>query len=162
MRYCILGVVCDVMRNCWNARLVCMPLFLPLSVCLLVSLSCFFYIRQTSVSVFRDDAGMRSRYVAMTTREVTLSSLFMASQLHLYYSSVWALHSSACSRRNVLEHQRMNLYHTSGADVQFVHHHCPAGTVAKLAAKNSDYAQCQCIKFKDNHVFNSLNSPSHI
>lgn len=52
-------------------------LFFPvLSLCLLVySPHHSYQIRQRHVSVLRDDAGVRSRYVAMETRKVTLSPL---------------------------------------------------------------------------------------
>lgn len=53
-----------------------MPFFPVLSLCLLVySPHHSYQIRQRHVSVLRDDAGVRSRYVAMETRKVTLSPL---------------------------------------------------------------------------------------
>lgn len=56
-----------------------LALSLSASLCVCWYLSLFSHIRQTYVSVFRDDAVVRSRYVAMATGEVTLVFLFVAS-----------------------------------------------------------------------------------
>lgn len=95
MRYCAFWELGEM--QCNEKLLKCVPrLCLSPSVCLLVCLSCFFHIRQTCVSVFRDEAVVRSRYVAMATREVQTIAFLLTVASGSF--SVRALHSSASNR----------------------------------------------------------------
>lgn len=89
------------MRDWWKVFIV--AVFPSAHCCVswsVVLLPCVFHIRQTYVSVFRNDAVVRSGYVAMETREVTLAFLFVGLQLPLeLFFSIWALHSSDSNKK---------------------------------------------------------------